>query len=36
MLTSRLQSAAYHGHLHIVKYLLDLGVATSTGDVGSR
>ncbi|KAI0506443.1 ankyrin repeat-containing domain protein [Xylaria bambusicola] len=33
---SLLHSAAYHSHAHIVKYLLDLGVATSTGDVGSR
>ncbi|RYP13978.1 hypothetical protein DL765_006644 [Monosporascus sp. GIB2] len=33
---SLLHSAAYHSHSHIVKYLLDLGVATSTGDVGSR
>ncbi|KAL1864293.1 hypothetical protein VTK73DRAFT_5967 [Phialemonium thermophilum] len=33
---SLLHSAAYYSHAHIVKYLLDLGAATSTGDIGSR
>ncbi|KAH7310865.1 ankyrin repeat protein [Stachybotrys elegans] len=33
---SLLHSAAYHGHSDIVKYLLDLGISTTTGDIGSR
>ncbi|KAI0531921.1 ankyrin [Xylaria digitata] len=33
---SLLHAAAYHRQAEIVKYLLDIGVATHTGDIGTR
>ncbi|KAF2972708.1 hypothetical protein GQX73_g864 [Xylaria multiplex] len=32
----KLKAAAYHRQAEIVKYLLDIGVATHTGDIGAR
>lgn len=36
MLTLPLQAAAYNRQYEIVKYLLELGVATHTGEIGTR